>query len=81
MIRGLKEQCPHRHRFEASQHASRVIGDRIRSYNHRNPHQALGKKALAEPFALAANNLIRFCRVITIPLCDNRLPTTGMCWV
>jgi len=30
VIRTLKEQCTHRHRFETIQHASRVIGDWIR---------------------------------------------------
>ncbi|HBP30905.1 MAG TPA: IS3 family transposase [Advenella kashmirensis] len=38
VIRTLKEQCVHRHRFETLQHASRVIGDWIRFYNHRRPH-------------------------------------------
>ena len=33
MIRTLKEQCIHRHRFETLQHASRVIGDWIQFYN------------------------------------------------
>ena len=37
LIRTLKEQCVHRHRFEALQHASRVIRDWIRSYNTRRP--------------------------------------------
>ncbi|ANN76067.1 integrase [Bordetella flabilis] len=54
VIRTLKEQCVHRHRFETIQHASRVIGDWIRFYNHRRPHQALGMKTPAEAFALAA---------------------------
>ncbi|MFY2845147.1 integrase core domain-containing protein [Achromobacter ruhlandii] len=54
VIRTLKEQCAYRHRFEAIQHASRVVGDWIRFYNHRCPHQALGMKTLAEAFALAA---------------------------
>ena len=31
LIRTLKEQCVHRHRFETLQHAARVIGDWIRS--------------------------------------------------
>ncbi|WP_415830273.1 integrase core domain-containing protein [Bordetella flabilis] len=53
-MRTLKEQCVHRHRFETIQHASRVIGDWIRFYNHRRPHQALGMKTPAEAFALAA---------------------------
>jgi len=54
MIRTLKEQCIHRHRFETLQHASRVIGDWIQFYNHQRPHQALEMKTPAEAFALAA---------------------------
>lgn len=54
VIRTLKEQCAHRHRFETIQHASRVVGDWIRFYNNRRPHQALGMKTPAEAFALAA---------------------------
>ena len=54
VIRTLKEQCAHRHRFESQQHASRVIGDWIQFYNHRRPHQALGMKTPAEAYALAA---------------------------
>ncbi|MCD9029644.1 integrase core domain-containing protein [Luteimonas sp. BDR2-5] len=54
VIRTLKEQCAHRHRFESQQHASRVIGDWIQFYNHRCPHQALGMKTPAEVYALAA---------------------------
>lgn len=54
VIRTLKEQCTHRHRFETQQHASRVIGDWIQFYNHRRPHQALGMKTPAEAYALAA---------------------------
>jgi len=54
VIRTLKEQCAHRHRFETLQHASRVIGDWISFYNHRRPHQALGMKTPAATFALAA---------------------------
>lgn len=54
VIRTLKEQCAHRHRFETLQHASRIIGDWIGFYNHRRPHQALGMKTPAEAFALAA---------------------------
>lgn len=54
LIRTLKEQCAHRHRFETQQHASRVIGDWIAFYNHRRPHQALGMKTPAEAYALAA---------------------------
>ena len=54
VIRSLKEQCVHRHRFETLQHASRVISDWIAFYNHRRPHQALKMKTPAEAFALAA---------------------------
>lgn len=54
LIRTLKEQCAHRHRFETQQHASRVIGDWIGFYNHRRPHQALAMKTPAQAYALAA---------------------------
>jgi putative transposase len=54
LIRTLKEQCVHRHRFETLQHASRVIGDWVSFYNTRRPHQALGMKTPAMAFALAA---------------------------
>ncbi len=53
VIRTLKEQCVHRHRFESQQHATRVVGDWIQFYNHRRPHQALGMKTPAEAYALA----------------------------
>lgn len=54
VIRTLKEQCIHRHRFESQQHASRVISDWIQFYNTRRPHQALGMKTPAEAYQLAA---------------------------
>ncbi len=54
VIRTLKEQCVHRHRFETQQHASHVIGEWIRFYNNRRPHQALGMKTPAMAYALAA---------------------------
>jgi putative transposase len=54
VIRTLKEQCVHRHRFETLQHASRVIADWIGFYNHQRPHQALNMRAPAEAYALAA---------------------------
>lgn len=54
VIRTLKEQCAHRHRFETQQHAMRLIGDWIQLYSFRRPHQALGMKTLAEAYALAA---------------------------
>lgn len=54
MIRTLKAQCVHRHRFESLQHASRVVSDWICWYNTRRPHQALGMKTPAEAYTLAA---------------------------
>ena len=54
LIRTLKDQCVHRHRFETLQHASRVIGDWVSFYNHHRPHQVLGMKTPAMAFALAA---------------------------
>lgn len=54
VIRTLKEQCVHRHRFESQQHATRVVGDWIQFYNHRRPPQALGMKTPAAAYALAA---------------------------
>ncbi len=54
VIRTLKDQCVHRHRFEPLQHASRVIAGWIGFHNHRCPHQALGMKPPAEAYALAA---------------------------
>ena len=54
VIRSLKEQCVHRHRFESLQHASRVISDWISFYNHQRPHKALKMKTPAQAFALAA---------------------------
>ncbi|WP_306481824.1 integrase core domain-containing protein [Limnobacter sp.] len=54
VIRTLKEQCVHRHRFETIQHASRVIADWILFYNTQRPHQALGMRTPAEQYQLAA---------------------------
>ncbi|WP_423786704.1 integrase core domain-containing protein [Kerstersia gyiorum] len=54
VIRTLKDQYAHRHRFETLRHASRVIGDWIRFYNHQRPHQALKMKAPAQAYPLAA---------------------------
>lgn len=54
LIRTLKEQCLHRHRFESLQHATRIIADWILFYNTRRPHQALKMKTPAEAYALAA---------------------------
>ena len=54
LIRSLKEQCVHRHRFESLAHASRAIGDWIQFYNHKRPHQALAKRTPNEAFKLTA---------------------------
>jgi putative transposase len=54
VIRTLKEQCVHRHRFETQQQALRVIGEWTRFYSTRRPHQALGMKTPAMAYALAA---------------------------
>jgi putative transposase len=54
VIRTLKEQRVHRHRFATQQHASRVIGEWIRFYNTCRPRQALGMKTPAMAYALAA---------------------------
>lgn len=54
LIRTLKEQCTHRHRFESIQHATRVIADWRAFYNNRRPHQALAMRTPAEAFRLAA---------------------------
>lgn len=53
VIRTLKEQCVHHHRFESLQHASRAISDWIQFYNYQRPHQALAMKTPAEAYALA----------------------------
>ena len=54
VIKTLKEQCVHRHRFKTQQHASRVIGEWIYFDNTGRPHQALGMKTPAMAYALAA---------------------------
>jgi len=54
LIRTVKEQCVHRHRFESCQHANRVLGDWIYFYNNRRPHQALGMRTPADTYRLAA---------------------------
>ena len=54
LIRSLKEQCVHRHRFESLAHLSRTIGDWIQVYNHKRPHQALAMRTPNEAFKLAA---------------------------
>lgn len=48
VIRTLKDQCVHRHRFETLQHASRVIGDWFGFNNHRRHYQALNIRTPAE---------------------------------
>lgn len=54
LIRTIKEQCIHRHRFETIQHATRIIADWVAFYNNRRPHQALAMRTPAEVFKLAA---------------------------
>lgn len=54
LIRTVKEQCAHRHRFESVQNAMRVLSDWFLFYNHRRPHQALGMRTPAEAYRLAA---------------------------
>ena len=44
VIRTLKEQCVHRHRFETQQHAIRVISDWIQFYNFRRPPPGAGNE-------------------------------------
>jgi putative transposase len=54
VIRILKEQRAHRHRFGSRQRARRVIGDWIRFYNHWRPHETLGMKTPAEAWTQVA---------------------------
>ncbi|WP_198683452.1 integrase core domain-containing protein [Peristeroidobacter agariperforans] len=54
VVRTLKDQCVHRHRFETLQHASRVISDWIGFYNNGRPHQSLRMRTPAEAFRSAA---------------------------
>jgi putative transposase len=54
LIRSMKEQCVHRHRFESLTHASRVISDWVQFYNTVRPHQALAMRTPNEAFKLAA---------------------------
>ena len=53
LIRTIKEQCVHRHRFESLQHANRVLNDWIKFYNEVRLHQALGMKIPVEVYALS----------------------------
>lgn len=54
LIRSLKEQCVHRHRFESLAHASRAMGDWIQVCNHKRPHQALAMRTPNEAFKSVA---------------------------
>ncbi|WP_198666034.1 integrase core domain-containing protein [Tropicimonas sp. IMCC34043] len=54
VIRTLKEQRIHRHRFESIRHATRINGDWISFLNNRRPHQALAMRRPARAFRLAA---------------------------
>ena len=51
VIRTLKEQCVHRHRFESQVHATRVIADWIAFYNQQRPHQGLKMMTLDAAYA------------------------------
>lgn len=51
VIRALKEQCVHRHRFESQVRATRVIADCIALYNQQSPHQAVAALAPGAPYA------------------------------
>jgi len=51
VIRTLKEQCVHRHRFESEVHATRVIADWIAFYNQQRPHQGLKMMTLDAAYA------------------------------
>ncbi|WP_082152498.1 integrase core domain-containing protein [Candidatus Rhodobacter oscarellae] len=54
MIRSVKVQCVHRHRFESWGHASHAIGDWFQFYNQNRPHQALAMRTPNQAFKLAA---------------------------
>lgn len=53
VIRKLKDQYVHRHRFKTLQHASHAIAIWIGWYNHQRPHQALNMKTPAGANVLA----------------------------
>jgi hypothetical protein len=55
VIRTLKDQCVHRYRFDAQQHASRAIGDWIRFCNTGRLHKVLGMKTPAMENAFAVD--------------------------
>ena len=54
VIRTLKDECAHRHRFESLKQASRVIGESIGFHNNQRPRQVLGMRTPAKVYALAA---------------------------
>lgn len=53
VIRTLKRQCVHRHRFESQLHATWVIADWITLCNQQRLHQALKVNAQDAAFAAA----------------------------
>jgi putative transposase len=53
VIRTLKQQRTHRHRFETQQDVTGVIGEWIRLYNTRRSHQVLGIKKPSTTYGLA----------------------------
>ncbi|XUP37883.1 IS3 family transposase (plasmid) [Xanthomonas axonopodis pv. vasculorum] len=56
VIRTLKEQCVHRHRFESLAHALRVISDWFGFYNRQRPHQALKMMTPDQAYAATLTN-------------------------
>jgi len=52
VIRTLKEQCVHRHRFESQSHALRMIGDWIAFYNQQRQNQAPKMMTQSRPMPL-----------------------------
>ena len=54
VIRTLKEQCAHGHRFETIQYASRVVDVIGYALTTTGAHTRLGMKTRAEAFELAA---------------------------
>lgn len=60
VIRTLKEQCVHRHRVKAMQHASGLVGDWKRFYNYSHPPQTLKMRTLGQAFRFSWLICVRF---------------------
>jgi len=54
LFRNLKEQCIWLHNFKALEEAQAIIGQWVRWYNTRRPHQALTIKTPEQAYQLAA---------------------------